>query len=290
MMYYIYMLSSLAGDCAITIHNRMVQSFRDIWKPIVIFPALFCLCVIFHVIAISVISLFVDKNKPCRKINNFFRRVSIETLDLVMHITHVRLHMAGEEILPKDKCFLLISNHLSVFDPMIAMRVFSDKNLAFVSKKENLQIPFIGRLMTASGCLSLDRENNRSAVKTIKQASEQISGGLVSMGIYPEGGINKTGKVLLPFHSGSFKIAKKACSPIVITTIKNTEKIFRKFLFVPTHVYIDIIRVIQPEEYSSMKTQEIAGMVWNIMYEHLAKDDFYTSEAKSQDNTCLNIQ
>lgn len=286
MMYYFYMFFSLASDCAITVENRLVRSLKDVWRPILIFPLLFIGCVIIHVIIISIISLFVNRKKECTKMNNIFRRVSIQTLDLVMHIMRVKLHITGEDKLPEDKRFLLIGNHLSVFDPMIAMRVFSKKEVAFVSKKENIKMPFFGRLMLASGCLSLDRDNNRSAVKTISKASAQISDGIASMGIYPEGGINKTDRVLLPFHSGSFKIAQKSKAPIVVTTIRNTEKLFKRFLFSSTDVYLDIIGVLQHEEYSSMKTREISDKVWNIMYDHLSQNCVRISESKEREAAC----
>lgn len=200
-----------------------------------------------------------------------------------MHIGRMKIHVSGSEMLPEDRRFLLIGNHISVFDPMIAMRVFSDKDLAFVSKKENVEIPFFGRLMVASGCLALDRENNRSAVRTIKQASEQITGNLASMGIYPEGGINKSENVLLPFHSGSFKIAKKSNAPIAVTTIRNSNKVIRRFLFAHTDIYVDIIRVIQPEEYSCLKTPGLSDMVWSIMYRHLSGRCISSSEAENME-------
>jgi 1-acyl-sn-glycerol-3-phosphate acyltransferase len=202
--------------------------------------------------------------------NNFFRRLSMETLDVVLHIMRVRLHISGEEILPEKERFLLIGNHMSVFDPMIAMYTFREKEVAFVSKKENMDIPFIGRLMAASGCVALDRENNRSAIKSIKQAAMNISENIASMGIYPEGKINKTDKLLLPFHSGSFKIAKKSDAPIVVTTMRNTERLCKRFWYSATDIYLDIIAVITPEEHHNMKTTEISDLVREIMYEHLS--------------------
>lgn len=283
LMYYFYVLFSLAGDCMITLENNLVQSLKDIWRPVVIFPLFFIACVMAHVIVMCLVSLFADKSKPCRKMNSIFRTITLQTIDLIMHIGRMRIHVSGAEMLPEDIRFLLIGNHISVFDPMIAMRVFSDKDLAFVSKKENVEIPFFGRLMVASGCLALDRENNRSAVRTIKQASEQITGNLASMGIYPEGGINKSENVLLPFHSGSFKIAKKSNAPIAVTTIRNSNKVIRRFLFAHTDIYVDIIRVIQPEEYSCLKTPELSDMVWSIMYRHLSGRCISAFEAENME-------
>lgn len=289
-MYYVYLIGSMLGDLVITIENRLVSSMRDLWKPLLIFPLLFLSFVLLHAAVISIISLFARRNKKWTTLNNYYRRVTLRTINLLVHIVRARVHVSGKELIPEDKRFLLIGNHLSIYDPMIEMYAFRDKELAFVSKKENISMPFFGRLMLASGCLALDRENNRSAVKTIRQASAQITENIASMGIYPEGGINKTDNVLLPFHSGSFKIAKKSGSPIVVATIRNSEQLCRRFLFAPTDVYLDIIRVIQPEEYSSMTTSEISDMVWNEMYEHLS-DKYYSSpetgsEMENQEVAC----
>lgn len=271
MMYYVYIIFSLVSDLMITIENCLIESLHDIWRPMLIFPLIFSACVVVHAIAISIISLFADRNKKWTCINNIFRKVTLETIDLFLHIMRIKLHINGSEDVPADDRFMLVGNHVSIFDPMIAMFTFKDKELAFVSKKENIQIPFGGRLMLASGCLALDRENNRAAIKTIKAAAAQITDDVASMGIYPEGGINKTDKLLMPFHSGSFKIAKKAESPIVITTIRNTEQLCHRFLFASTDVYLDVLRVVQPEEYRAMKTTELSNMVWKEMYEHLEK-------------------
>lgn len=269
MTYYLYLATSLIGDLYITIKNNLVWSLYDLWRPIVIFPLLFTVCVLIHAIVISFVSMFADRRKKWENADNLFRSVTLETIDLILHIMRARIHVNGKEMLPDNKRFLLIGNHVSIFDPMIAMLKLEDKELAFVSKKENIEIPFFGRLMLASGCISIDRENNRAAVKSIRAASSLISGDCYSMGIYPEGGINKTEEVLLPFHSGSFKIAMKTRSPIVVTAIRNSDRLFRRFLYTPTDVYFDVIRVIQPEEYKAMTTNEISEWVHDIMQDYL---------------------
>ncbi len=288
-MYYFYLMLSAAADMMITVENRLVQAFHDIWKPILMFPLLFSACVILHVAVSALLSLTASRNRKWTNINNLYRIVTLELIDLFLHIMKARVHISGEELLPEDKKFLLVGNHLSIFDPMIAMLYFRDKDLAFVSKKENIEIPFGGRLMLASGCIGLDRENNRTAIQTIKQASCQISNDIASMGIYPEGGINKSENVLLPFHHGSFKIATKAEAPIVVTTVRNTEKLCHRFLFAPTDIYFDIIRVISPEEISGMKTNDISSMVWDEMYEHLTDNRISVCEGDADESEATEI-
>lgn len=128
-----------------------------------------------------------------------------------------RLRVSGLENLP-DEPFLLVGNHVSNLDPMLALAAIPRRKLAFVSKPENFRYPIAGGLIRRSGFLAIDRENPRNAVATIHQAAEMVKRG-ICMGIYPEGTRNKSGKGLLPFHAGSFKIAKLAhCPTVVVAT------------------------------------------------------------------------
>lgn len=273
MMYYMYLIFTVLISASVTVNSRLVGSVFDIWKPVLILLMIFVSFILLHIIVLMLVSMFVCKDKKYAEMNKFFRWFSIQSLGIAMKLARIRIHVTGEELIPKGEKFFMAGNHCSMFDPMIAMYVFRKHELAFVSKKENLEIPFIGRLMRASGCVSLDRENNRSAVRSINQAAEHISKKIASMGIYPEGKINKTKEILLPFHSGSFKIAVKAKAPIVIAVMRNTRKIYKRFLFAPTNVYIDIVSVIFPEEYASMKTYEISKMARNLMYKSLSSEN-----------------
>ena len=53
------------------------------------------------------------------------------------------------------------------------------------------------------------------------------------MCIYPEG-TRSHGTAMLPFHSGSFKIAQKAGVPLVIASIEGTENVAKNVLRRPT--------------------------------------------------------
>ncbi len=284
-MYYVYIILSLVGDLVITMEHKLLETFEDLWLPMFIYPLIFAGFVLVHVIVVAFVSLFADKNKRWVRLDNIYRKLTLETIDLYLHIMRSKIHINGEEKLPEDKRFFFVGNHRSIFDPMIAMLSFKELDLAFVSKKENIDIPFGGRLMLASGCIPLDRDNNRSAIKSIKEASSRISEDISSIGIYPEGGINKTDELLLPFHSGSFKIATKTGAPIVVAAVRNSDTLCRRFLFTSTDVYLDIIRVVQPDEYSGMTTQEISNTVWNEMYVYLSGKNRIYPVGETEDRT-----
>ncbi len=241
---------------------------------IVIYLILFAI----HVIFFAIIGLAIDKDNPQKRPNYIFKKVGFDTLKVFLDTMRIRVHVEGVEKIPKDG-FLIVSNHLSCFDPMIYLLLFKDYNLAFVSKKENMKIPFVGRYMAAIGCVPLDREDTKSAIKSINTAADYVKQGQGNMGIYPEGWVNKSDKPLLPFRNGAFQIAKKADVSILVTTIGGSEKIKKQFLFRPTHVYVDILDVIPESEVKHMRTAEIGERVQNIMYNNLVAHGFRSDEA-----------
>ena len=70
------------------------------------------------------------------------------------------------------------------------------------------------------GSVSVDRENLRSAVQSLEQATAVVKSG-ISMIIFPEG-TRSLSRELLPFKKGVFIMAIKAEQPIVPVSISGT--------------------------------------------------------------------
>lgn len=223
---------------------------------------------ILGIIGIFAISeLCVDMSKPQEKPSKIFRKMMEDIADYLCASTRIRLHVTGEDKLPKDTRYLLVCNHRSLFDPIVKLSALKGTDIAYMSKPQNFKIPVAGKLMHKCCCLPLDRENNREALKSIKRAGELIEQDLCSIGIYPEGTRNK-GDGILPLHSGSFKIAQRTGVPIVIATVRNTDTVLKRMPFRPTDVYIDILEVISSEDAKRRPTAETAQYVREIMSEH----------------------
>ena len=129
----------------------------------------------------------------------------------------------------------------------------------------------VGRLMHGAGMLSLDRENDRSAVRTILEAIRLLKTDETSIAIYPEGYCRRDAEtVLQPFRDGSLKIAQKAGVPVVVATVRDTDTIERNFFRkLHTDVYFDILTVFTAEELTGLSTHEVGEKIWPVMYEHL---------------------
>lgn len=225
-------------------------------------------CIIIFLLLVALLSVFIRIDRPADRRTRFYHWLMTNIVQVGMFLLRVRVNVTGREKIPHDTRFLLVSNHRTIFDPVLTMAELSEFTLAFISKKENFKIPIVNKLMHMCFCLPLDREDNRAAVKTINEAVELLDENVVSMGIYPEGQTNKTEEPLLPFRNGAFKIAQKAKVPIVVCVIENTEKILKNFPWQPTTVNLKVLEVL-PYDSEHRGTRDVSEHVWPLMYRAL---------------------
>lgn len=207
---------------------------------------------------------FVRFDKPQEKPSKFWQWHLREVANTLCFYGRMKVEVSGREKLPSDSRYLMVCNHRSFFDPITMAAVLQDEGLVYVSKPGNYRIPVAGKVMHKCGCLSLDRENNREALKTVKQAAEYINKDYASVVIYPEGTRSK-GEKLKPFHAGSFKIAQKAGVPVVCVAIRNTEKVQHNFPFKSTNIYIDILEVFDADFVKNHSTRETAELAQSLI-------------------------
>lgn len=242
------------------------------WQLLLVFLGVFLGENILFVLFFYLASLGVDRSKPLEKQNKLCRAACAQIIGLACDYCSIRAKIVGEEKLPKDERFLLISNHRSSFDPLIIMDKLRKYNISFISKPSNMELPVAGRIAYGAGFLAIDRENNRNALKTILQAADYLKRDLCSMAIYPEGTRNR-GEGLLPFHAGSFKIAQKAGCPLVITAVSGTENIKPWRIFGGNKIKLNILEVIPAEKVKEMSTAELADYSCELITKSLSKEN-----------------
>lgn len=183
-----------------------------------------------------------------------------------------KIHVTGLEKLPQDTKFMFVSNHRSKFDNMVHSYVLRKYPLAFVSKKENFNIPIGKHFMTRSCYLSIDRGNIKQGLTIIQRGIEYLKNDVTNIGVFPEG-TRSTDLKVLDFKPGCFKIATKSEKPIVVSTTRGTENIHKNFPFKKTDVYFDILDVIYPEKYKDITTVEIAKKVENLVVQKIENNN-----------------
>ena len=182
----------------------------------------------------------------------------------------VRLTIKGEELLPEGR-FLLVSDHRSIFDPLLVMGYLDRYDISFVSKPSNMRLPMIGDIACAAGFLAIDRENDREALKTILRAADYLKRGICSMGIYPEGHRSRSGH-MEPFHAGSFKIAQRAGVPLAIAATHGTEKIRQGLFLRPHPVLLEILEVLPADRVKAMPTRELSDYAFHRIARALGEE------------------
>ncbi len=267
---------------AITMFTSFVAQpwYNLIWITVLLFAAFFVGIILVYVVLMFIITeLTIDMKKPQDKPSKFW----VNQLNLIAEgictVCNIRVHATGLEKIPTDKRFLLVCNHRSMFDPIVKIPLLKDYNIIYASKASNFKIPIGGKIMHKTGCLVMDRENNREALKTIKKMAEYIKNDEGSACIYPEGTRTKTGE-MLPFHAGSFKVAQKTGAPVVVASLRNTDLVAKRAPFRKTDVYVDILKVIDGDFVKSNSTQVTAKIAQDAIQKKL--DESAKSESKEK--------
>ena len=248
-----------------------VHVWYDFWKPLVMLIAGYlagvAICWIFYDINGRIIC---SRKKNYTKPSNWARFLLTQGMWYIDFHANISLKKNGLDKIPNEP-FLLVGNHKSKFDPMIAAAVFRKVHLAFITKEDNMKIPLANRLMWRNCYMPVNREDKLQSLEQFKKAADLIGSGASSVGVYPEGSRQEESVILAPFHNGTFNIATRTGCPIVILTMKGTSNIHKNFPFKRTKVKMNVVQVLYKEDYANMNATELSDYVHGIMYRDLAE-------------------
>ena len=261
MLCYVFLVLAAASSLVMCIAVPAI----GFWWLVPLFIGIFAAINILYLAGIFFASLCLSK-KPPEHASRLGMRMIYLTMDWLLRLFRVRITVRGEDILP-DEPIVLVSNHLSDFDPMAVLAVLR-RDIIYISKESNFKIPIVGRFIRRTGFLAIDREHPMKAMRTLKRAAEMLQTDRVDVGIYPEGTRSKTGE-LLEFKTGAFFLAKKSKAPIVIMTTKGTEKISKNVFWRRTQVELDFLEVMDAETVETLSMDEISAYVRSKIAAHL---------------------
>jgi len=207
--------------------------------------------------AFSTCLLVQDMEKPIERELPVCRTAAANVFRLVSCYMGLKVEIRGMEKLPRDSRFLLVCNHRSGFDPIVLMDRLRSYQLSCIAKPSVMNLPVIGKVAYGIGCLGIDRDNDRNALKTILTAANYLKKDVCNICIFPEGTRSRTGN-MIPFQAGSFKIAQRANAPVAVVSIRGTEQVMKNFPLRRTAVVVDIIELIDAEKVKATGTQELA--------------------------------
>jgi 1-acyl-sn-glycerol-3-phosphate acyltransferase len=162
-----------------------------------------------------------------------FRRLRIITSNLYvkaiaavcLSLSRIKLDIAGRQHLDRRRPAIYVSNHVSLLDVLIAMRL-APLGTTAVAKKEILWIPFIGLVYLLSGSLLIDRNDRTGAISALRRQAELVRRLEVSIMLWPEGTRSRTGR-LLPFKKGFAHLALQTGLPVVAIVVSNAHKAWK---------------------------------------------------------------
>ena len=196
---------------------------------------------------------------------------------IILFLAGTRLTVIGRENIPEHEAVLFICNHNSIFDTVINYSLFPDVT-GIVAKIEMARVPLLSIWMRRLHCLFLDRANLRQGVATINEATENVKEG-ISMCIFPEGTFSQGESELdmLPFHEGSFNVARQSGCPIVPIAITGSADIYEKHTpYVrPAHVVVEYGEPIDPSKLGKDERKHLGAYTRTRILEMLTGDREY---------------
>lgn len=153
-----------------------------------------------------------------------------------------RPKVIGQEHIPKNKAFILAGNHTHYFDCLFL--ISTTKRCIHFLAKHSLYKGIKKTIFKNMGIIPVNRAvKNKKAMKLAKEILNNNG----TIGIFPEGTINRTEDVVMPFKMGTVKMAQDTDCYIVPFSITG------KYRFFNNHLQI---RFGQPYKISSTELEK----------------------------------
>ena len=225
-----------------------------------------------YMLFLTIVALFsTSRKKEVKKARWFYCHLMHNLMFFLLRYSRIKMKVTGLDKIP-DGRVMVICNHKSNFDPMPLMYYIKPSRMVAVTKPENIKVPIYGKYMHNMGFISMPKENSVESVKAIIKASNFIKNDISSILIFPEGKRNFD-EGTLDFHPGSFKIATKTKCPIVITAIRNPDKVRFNWPLKRTVVNLDVVDVLTYEDYKDDNTVDLANKCRDKIVQKLAEYD-----------------
>jgi len=120
-------------------------------------------------------------------------------------LEHLRPHLG--------RPLLLVGNHQSSLDiPLLT--IACGGLIRYFAKRELFFIPFTGWGMRTQRCVPIYRDSLKKTRKALDYALDTLRWCPAGIAVFPEGTRTRTGD-LLPYHRGTFNLAKRAGVPVI---------------------------------------------------------------------------
>lgn len=177
-----------------------------------------------------------------------------------------RYQVFGEESFPSSGPAIVVSNHISNWDPLM-VGVAMPRQVNFIAKSELSKIPLVGFLLKKWGVVPIKR--GHSDREALSKSLELLKNGKV-MGIFIEGKRNLGNpEIMIKPQPGAAMLALKSEVPVVPVAVINTNRILRSF---------KRIKVFIGKPLLFTSKEELEGLDRKEQYSQISKELIMTIE------------
>jgi 1-acyl-sn-glycerol-3-phosphate acyltransferase len=205
-------------------------------------------------------------------VHHFFYFLSRE-LTLIIPRLFSRHREEGLENVPKTGAALLLSNHISHFDPSY-MGIGFPRYIHFMADKPLLKIPIFGKLLEWGYVFPIDRTKND--IHAIKTALKRLKKGNV-VAIFPEEGIRQGARCVLggaEMPTNTISLWKKTGVPVIPMVILGSDQMYawRRWPRRP-RVFVRVGKPIPCDpDATREELRDRVTAAWRELYDGLVRD------------------
>jgi len=223
----------------------MLESVIAGVRTVVLVPVFFV-----YTLALSLIIIVYGAFRPTSPVHDGIVR---HWARVFLWVPPVRVTVEGAEHVDPDQRYVVASNHLSIFDIPVLLRVLPVKG-RFLSKQEVFRIPLLGRAMRTIGIIEIDRASGSSSRQAIVNGIRVGAERGYSFIVFPEGTRSVDGDPL-PFKKGAFRIAIDTGLPLLPVVIDGTDRVSRSGSKV-FHRGKVVVRILEPLTTADMTNRD----------------------------------
>ena len=215
--------------------------------------------------------IFVFHPKRVHCMLRFYGRLMLLSFGVIVHLK-------GKEQLKREKAYMLVVNHESLFDVFL-MACLTFRQVTALGAAYQFKLPLWGIMLKRYGIIPLMRRNTNEAMEAVALARKKLEAGICVF-IAPEGTRTETGE-LKPFKKGPFHLAFGAKADILLAVFKGAFEIKRKtdWRIRPGIITIDVGDFILYKDYKNSTIEELQSLTRTEMLKLLSKDDLPEEES-----------
>ncbi len=208
-----------------------------------------------------------NKNKVRTHQSKFYHSMMMIAERIILSTFSMKCHCNGKEMMSPYEQYVVVANHRSNLDNMMMDVYLKEFKMVFVAKKSLFKAPLIGKFIHGNAYILLDRGNVQQEFEAFNIAHDMLTREKEphSIGIFPEGTRNGNldNKDVQAFHPGSFRMAIRAKKPIAIVALRGTKEVNNNLLFKRHPCYLDVIEVLEYEQYKDKDVNYLASYCQN---------------------------